>query len=274
VLIVEDIPTIAASMQAMLLQVGMDVELAVSGAEALERKVSFQPEIILVDLELPDMNGISLVERFAAEGDCGLIVVTANDHAAARVAGLETGADDYIVKPVPPRELAARIRAVYRRMHKPAAVRQLRITVDFAQRCVTGNDGARTLLTEAESAALETLLDATGSGVSRDWLSRVALKRAPHADDRAVDQLVMKLRRKLAAHGGPGRIILSARRQGYMIADPSLFRLASPDLPGSVTDRAAGDPAPAEALGQPAEAGHEATSPAVKPPRIRLASKA
>lgn len=239
VLIVEDIPTIAASMQATLLVAGMDVELAVSGAEALERKESFRPEVILVDLDLPDMNGIALVERFAGEGDCGLIVVTANDHAAARVAGLETGADDYIVKPVPARELTARIRAVYRRLNKSASVRQLRIFVDFSQRCISGADGARTLLTEAESAALETLLDAAGTGVSRDWLSRIALKRPPHADDRAVDQLVMKLRRKLAEHGGNGRIILAARRQGYMIADPSLFRLVAADLPGQGSAKAA-----------------------------------
>jgi len=233
VLIVEDIPTIAASMQAMLLQAGMDVGLAVSGAEAVEHKRSFQPEVILVDLDLPDMNGISLVERFAGEGDCGLIVVTANDHAAARVAGLETGADDYIVKPVPARELTARIRAVHRRLSKSAEARQLRIFVDFTQRCLTGPTGTRTLLTEAESAALETLLDAAGTGVSRDWLSRVALKRPPHADDRAVDQLMMKLRRKLAEQGASERTILSARRQGYMIADPSLFRMISPEPPAT-----------------------------------------
>ena len=68
------------------------------------------------------------------------------------------------------------------------------------------------------------LLDAGGVSVSREWLSRIALKRPLHADDRAVDQLVMKLRRKLASQGASDRVILSARRQGYMIADPSLFR--------------------------------------------------
>lgn len=214
-------------MQAMLAQAGMNVDIAATGAEALERKQLFRPEVILVDLELPDMNGIALVERFAGDGDCGLIVVTANDQAASRVAGLDTGADDYVVKPVQARELAARIRAVHRRLNKPPAARQMRVFVDFTRRSITGNDGASTALTEAESAALETLLDAAGTGVSRDWLSRVALKRPPHADDRAVDQLVMKLRRKLAAHGGPGRIILSARRQGYTIADLSLFRVVN-----------------------------------------------
>lgn len=246
VLIVEDIATIAASMQAMLAQAGMNVEIAVSGAEALERKQGFRPEVILVDLDLPDMNGIALVERFSGDGDCGLIVVTANDQATVRVAGLDTGADDYIVKPVAARELAARIRAVHRRVSKPPSARALRIYVDFARRSIAGNDGAATQLTEAESAALETLLDAAGTGVSRDWLSRVALKRPPHADDRAVDQLVMKLRRKLATHGGPGRIILSARRQGYTIADLSLFRVMAP---GGATALA---PVPDEANPAPA----------------------
>jgi DNA-binding response OmpR family regulator len=266
VLIVEDIPTIAVSMQAMLALAGMNVEIAASGAEALERKQAFKPEVILVDLDLPDMNGIALVERFAGDGDCGLIVVTANDHAAARVAGLDTGADDYIVKPVPARELAARIRAVHRRLNKPPATRQLRVFVDFARRSIAGNDGATTLLTEAESAALETLLDAAGTGVSRDWLSRVALKRPPHADDRAVDQLVMKLRRKLAAHGGSGRIILSARRQGYTIADLSLFRVvtqAPPSAP-TVTEPAVTEPTAAEPAPARKAAGPRRAEPAAK----------
>lgn len=228
VLVVEDIPTIAAAIQAGLMSAGMEVELAMTGAEAIQRKASFKPEIALVDLELPDMDGIELVERFAAEGDCGVIVVTANDEAGQRVAGLDTGADDYMVKPVPGRELVARIKAVHRRMSKPLSTRQLRIFVDPAQRCLVGADGKRTLLTEAELSALETLLDAGGSSVARDWLSRVALKRPLHADDRAVDQLVMKLRRKLQEQGATERVILSARRQGYMIADPSVFRMMEP----------------------------------------------
>jgi DNA-binding response OmpR family regulator len=137
---------------------------------------------------------------------------------------LETGADDYMVKPAPARELVARIRALHRRMNRPQSDRMLRIYIDPAQRCLIGATGERTALTEAEMSALDTLLDAGGVSVSREWLSRIALKRPLHADDRAVDQLVMKLRRKLASQGASDRVILSARRQGYMIADPSLFR--------------------------------------------------
>ena len=89
----------------------------------MERKAAFRPDIVLLDLQLPDMNGLELVERFARDGDCGLIVVTANGDEASRVDGLDRGADDYLVKPVPMRELAARIRALYRRLTRASSAR-------------------------------------------------------------------------------------------------------------------------------------------------------
>ncbi len=224
VLVVEDVRTVAISVQAVLLQAGMEVEIAETGAEAWERKQEFRPDIALIDLGLPDVEGFDLVERFATPGDCGIILVTANDEESARVMALETGADDYMVKPAPARELVARIRALHRRLHRPQSDRMMRIYIDPSQRCLIGATGERTSLTEAEMSALDTLLDAGGVSVSREWLSRIALKRPLHADDRSVDQLVMKLRRKLASQGASERVILSARRQGYVIADPSLFR--------------------------------------------------
>jgi two-component system catabolic regulation response regulator CreB len=224
VLVVEDVRTVAISVQAVLLQAGMEVEIAETGAEAWERKQEFRPDIALIDLGLPDVEGFELVERFATPGDCGIILLTANDEESARVMALETGADDYMVKPAPARELVARIRALHRRLHRPQSDRMMRIYIDPSQRCLIGATGERTSLTEAEMSALDTLLDAGGVSVSREWLSRIALKRPLHADDRSVDQLVMKLRRKLASQGASERVILSARRQGYVIADPSLFR--------------------------------------------------
>jgi DNA-binding response OmpR family regulator len=227
VLLIEDIPSIAAAMMAGLRTAGFDIEHSLTGADAIARKSRFRPEIVLIDLGLPDVDGIKLVERFAGEGDCGVIVVTANDETAARVAGLETGADDYVVKPVPSSELAARIRALYRRLNKAPAASQMRIFVDLAQRGLVTNDNRRVLLTEAEMSALEALLGSAGNSVTREDLSRIALKRELHADDRAVDQLVMKLRRKLSDAGASERVILSARRQGYTIANPDLFRVVN-----------------------------------------------
>ena len=229
VLIVEDIAPVAAAVDAVLRGQGMLTVCAGTGAEAIARKAEFRPDIVLLDLQLPDVAGFELVDRFAAAADCGLIVVTSASDEALRIEGLDRGADDYLVKPVPMRELIARIRALHRRLQRsdlresPLA---LQIVLEPAHRCLVGQRGEHTLLSEAEFLALETLLEADGAPVSREWLGQAALKRSLHEDDRSVDQLVLKLRRKLSATGAPERTILSARRQGYVIPDPSLFRVA------------------------------------------------
>ena len=230
VLIVEDIAPVATAVEAALKFAGMETALAATGAQAVERKASFRPDIVLLDLQLPDVTGFDLVEWFARDSDCGLIVVTSASDESLRVEGLDRGADDYLVKPVPMRELAARIRALHRRLARSELREQLgemaQIVLEPAHRCLLGRHGERTMLSEAEFTALEILLDADGAPVSREWLGRVALKRPLHADDRSVDQLVLKLRRKLSASGAAERTILSSRRQGYVIPDPTLFRIA------------------------------------------------
>jgi len=219
ILIVEDTPAIAAALQAGLHAAGMSTDLAETAAEAIARKASFRPDLVLVDLDLPEASGFALVERFVAAGDCGVIVVTNGGEEAVRVAG----ADDYVVKPVRMHELAARIRAAHRRKLRPAERRSGTITIDRARHRLIGPAGDSTALTEAELAALETLLDAEGASVSREWLSRVALKRELRAEDRSVDRLVLELRRKLAAQGATARVILSVRRQGYVLPDARPF---------------------------------------------------
>jgi DNA-binding response OmpR family regulator len=228
VLMIEDQPTFAQTVRAYLLQAGMEVEWAANGAEAHEKRAAFKPEIMLVDLELPDVSGFELVSTYSGRSDCGIIVVTANGEEAARIAGLDSGADDYFVKSGPTRELAARIHALHRRLAKPPGERAGRVFVDVPGRMVTGEAGKQERLTEAEMIALETLLDAAGAAVSREWLSKVALRRPMHMEDRAVDQLVLKLRRKLSGIGAPDRLIMSSRNQGYVIAEPSRFRRVEP----------------------------------------------
>ncbi len=212
---------------------------------------SLQPGIVLIGLPLPDSWEFDLVRHYAATNACGVILAAADWAEAAGIAGLEAGADDFIAKPVLLDNLVARVRAVNRRLHRslspstpmprdktPAQLEdQPVITIDPSRRCLVGPTGERTLLTEAEMCALETLLDANGASVSREWLGRVALRRLIRIDDRSVDQLVMKLRRKLSAQGVSERAILSARRQGYVIPDPALFRAsvigALPPMPGA-----------------------------------------
>ena len=98
-----------------------------------------------------------------------------------------------------------------------------RTLLDSARRCLDGPGTVNTTLTEAEFSALETLIGAEGVSVSREWLGRVALRRPLSADDRSIDQLVMKLRRKLATHGIPERAIMSSRGLGYIVPEPNRF---------------------------------------------------
>ena len=225
VLVVEDVATLAAMMERALRSEGMDVTCAGTGEQALAESELARPDIVLIDLSLPDTDGMSLVAVFANQG-CGVIVVTATAEEESRVLALDIGADDYMVKPVLMHELAARIRALHRRLQgRGAAPAQGgRIGVDIQRRHLAGPEGRLQPLTEAEMLAFEALLDAAGEPVTREWISKIALKRPVHSEDRSVDQLVMKLRRKLTDLGCPDRTILSVRRQGYVMADPALFQ--------------------------------------------------
>lgn len=221
-----------------------------SAAAALVAFDTVQPRIVLIGLPLSDSADDELATHFAATGTCGVIVATADWAQAGGTAALDAGADDVVAKPLRLDDLAARLRALARRIDVlpmaslapsgntlgVAADDQPRITVDATRRCLVGPTGERTLLTEAELSALETLLDAKGASVSREWLGRVALRRLIRVDDRSVDQLVMKLRRKLTSQGVSARAILSARRQGYVIPEPALFRATvSGAIPAAAT---------------------------------------
>ncbi len=228
VLVVEDVATMATMLESALRNAGMEVLCAPSGAAAMAARETFQPEVVLVDLTLPDTHGMTLVRVFSEAG-AGVIVVTASSEEAVRVAALDIGADDYVVKPVMVHELTARIRAVHRRLQgkageAAAADAQGRINVDTSHRQLVAPDGRVSTLTEAEMLAFEALLEADRGPVTREQISKVALKRPVHAEDRSVDQLMMKLRRKLSDLGCPERTILSVRREGYVLADPDLFQ--------------------------------------------------
>ena len=229
VLIVEDTATVAAIIQAGLNLAGIATELAQSRLEAIERKATFKPDIVLLDLGLPDSDGLGLMHQIVAQGDCGIIVITATIDEATRIAGLDTGADDYLVKPIRIRELAARIRALHRRLHGRAEQRPGVLTLDRAERAIFREANSSTTLTEAEAAALDTLINAQGTSVSRERLTKTALQRPLNSMDRSIDQLIMKLRRKLMEQGAGPRVILSVRSEGYIITEPALFRYA-PDL--------------------------------------------
>ena len=230
VLLIEDDEAVAAAMVRGMERSGMSVAFAGTGAKGMALKASFKPDIVLVDLELPDTNGVDLIALFAEQKTCGVIVVSGMGEEADRIVGLELGADDYIVKPPRMREMIARIRAVHRRVNRkeeaklsPRAKEQFAIgpiRINVLLRSVTTEDGKRLQLTSAEFTLLEVLAMANGQAVSRDALSEAALRRPWRPEDRSVDQLVFSLRQKLPTDEGGAALIHSIRGAGYLLRAP------------------------------------------------------
>jgi DNA-binding response OmpR family regulator len=227
ILIIEDDIELGLALAETLELSGMRAVHAGNGADALALKRSFAPDIALVDLNLPDTDGLTLLTILARQGDCGLIIVSGMSDDVDRITGLEMGADDYVCKPPHPRELLARIRAVHRRVKLRSAVKATpaarptlylgTIMVELQGRTVHRADGTRIRLTFAEFAALETMLAANGEAVSRDCLSMAALHHPWRAEDRSVDQLIFTLRQKLADRDDDP-LIHSVRGMGYMLS--------------------------------------------------------
>ncbi len=235
VLVVEDDADVAQMLRRFIERQGMKVAWAATGAEAARLKESMRPDIVLIDLTLPDVDGRQLVQRFANQRDCGVIVVSGRAEEVDRVVGIELGADDYVTKPPLMNELVARIRAVHRRAIRnsaaaapaepapaaPATLTQATIgsvRVDLRRRVATAANGVPIHLTAADFAALEQLISAAPHPVPRETLCTMALRRPFHAEDRGVDQLILSLRRKLFSEDGALSVIVSVRGQGYAIA--------------------------------------------------------
>jgi two-component system torCAD operon response regulator TorR len=198
VLVVEDDPVFRTLIVAHLRAARFQVSAAGSCAEARERAVADRPEVILVDLVLPDGDGLALATELRSIGDAGIIFVTARDDPEDRVRALDLGGDDYIVKPPHHRELLARVRAVLRRRSpSPAGERLGPWRLDTASRLVVHSSGAVPSLTRGEFDILSALLAARGCVVDRATLYTSLLGRRSSEADRTVDALVSRLRRKL-----------------------------------------------------------------------------
>jgi DNA-binding response OmpR family regulator len=223
-MLIEDDQAIGAALQRGIERAGMQACWAKTGGDAVALKASFLPDVALVDLELPDTNGLVLIKWLVDQGNCGVIVVSGAADMADRVIGLELGADDYVAKPPTMRELVARIRAVHRRVSQRilsephhAALSAGGIRIDPNRRTVHGPTGERIVLTAAEYTVLEALSLAQGQVVSRDRLSETALHRRWRPEDRSIDQLVLNLRQKLPSDADGKSLIESIRGSGYLL---------------------------------------------------------
>ncbi|MGF1597161.1 MAG: response regulator transcription factor [Acidimicrobiales bacterium] len=217
VLIVDDDRSIRESLERALRLEGFDVVVAASGEAALEGVDRSAPQVLVLDLGLPGIDGIEVIHRLRGDGnDVPICVLSARDEITDRVVGLEAGADDYLVKPFALVELVARLNALLRRRPDGDApvltVGDLR--VDVARRRVT-RAGASIELTRREFHLLETLARSPGIVLSRERLLELVWGYDFEVNTNVVDVFVGYLRRKLDAHGG--RLIHTVRGVGFVL---------------------------------------------------------
>ncbi len=219
ILIVEDEPKIAALLADYLHQQGgFSTSRLSRGDEVLERVRSHPPDMILLDLMLPGMDGIEVCKQVRAQSTVPIIMITARVEEIDRLLGLELGADDYICKPFSPREVVARVKAVLRRSVPIAGVGRVNgLKMDDAMHSAELN-GKKLRLTPVEFSLLKTLTSQSGRVFSRDQLMNEMYPDYRIVSDRAVDTHIKNLRKKLTDAGAGKDLVESVYGLGYRYA--------------------------------------------------------
>jgi DNA-binding response OmpR family regulator len=218
ILVVEDEANIASFVSAYLEKAGFVVDRAVTGAEAKEKAVRAGPALILLDLNLPDMDGLEVCRAVRATSTVPILMLTARDDDVDKIVGLEVGADDYLTKPFNPRELVARVKSVLRRSAparqdpETAIITHGDLTVDSGRREVRVGD-EEIQLAPKEFDLLWELLDHRGLVLTRDQLLERVWGYTFAGDTRTVDVHVRQLRRKL----GDASPIVTVWGVGYKV---------------------------------------------------------
>ena len=229
ILIADDEANIRRILETRLSMAGHAVTAAADGEEALERFRGLEPDLVVLDVMMPKLDGFAVLERIRAQSEVPVILLTALGDVADRITGLQLGADDYMVKPFSPKELEARIRCVMRRAAQTnvqggssggsssniVVVGDLQI--DFNRRQAHRGD-ERIRLTGMEFNLLELLISRSGEAISRlDMLEQVwGYRPGKASDSRVVDVHVSRLRAKLEHDPENPELILTARGMGYM----------------------------------------------------------
>ena len=220
VLVVEDDNDIADVLRRSLRLEGYDVRVAEDGVGALDEASVFEPDAVVLDLGLPRLDGVEVTRRLRADGDVPILILTARDGVDARVEGLDSGADDYLVKPFERQELLARLRALLRRRPPRGSafltVGDLRLNPDTRE---VGRGERMIDLTAREFELLEYLMRNERLVVSREALLEEVWGYAPFSETNTVDVFVSNLRRKLESGGEP-RLLHTVRGAGYVLRAP------------------------------------------------------
>ena len=217
ILVVEDERQIARMVQAYLSREGYRVEVAFDGEEGWTRFNEGRPDLVILDLMLPRLHGLELARRIRAGSDVPIIMLTARAEEADRVAGLELGADDYVTKPFSLRELAARVRAVLRRVEgtAPREVMELGpLKIDFAAREVY-LEGKPVELTPTEFDLLAYLARHPGRVFTRTELLEAIQERSYASLPRTIDSHIKNLRHKIEPDPASPQFILTVHGVGY-----------------------------------------------------------
>lgn len=232
--VVEDEPHFRSMVVRTLRTAGFRVTGYATGGAALEGMVADTPALALLDLRLPDIDGLSLMQTIRARLGIGVIIVSGLGELSDVVKGLELGADDYLAKPLATRELIARVRSVLRRAAvtpvaapPPTIVRFQGWQLNRATRAVSDADGVPIELTDGEYRLLEALAGHPNEVLSRESLMELCYGGAKPAFGRAIDIGVTRLRRKLGERQGGGALISTVRNRGYLFAASAEFEQAS-----------------------------------------------
>lgn len=222
--VIEDELSIARLVQSVLVEFGFEVECFHTGASALSRLPVRRPDLCIIDLGLPDMDGIDLVRQISQQSPCGLLILSGRGHSADRIMGLELGGDDYVTKPFEPRELVARVRSILRRRgqvpggsqsESRRVARFLNWTLDCSANTLRSDEGAEHVLGVAEVQVLRTFLERPHQILTREQLVG---RRGLSPLDRSIDVRISRLRRKIEDDPLDPRIIKTVYGAGYVFS--------------------------------------------------------
>jgi len=222
VLLVDDDSSLRALIRDFLVEQGYSVFEAGNGQEMREVLSREAIDILILDVMMPGEDGLSIARSLSNKQDVGIIMVSALGSEPDRIVGLEVGADDYLAKPVSPRELLARLRALQRR--RQPNTKRLKGTITYIfdgwqlnpmQRTLRDPEGSITVLSQGEFSLLLAFVERSQQVLTRDQL--LDYSRGPQSDsfDRAIDSQISRLRRKIGTEIG-GEIIRTVRNEGYI----------------------------------------------------------
>jgi DNA-binding response OmpR family regulator len=222
ILVVDDEPRIVELARDYLEHAGFRVVTANDGRTALEMARRDRPDLVVLDLGLPGLDGLDVTRELRKDGSIPIVMVTARDDELDKLLGLELGADDYLTKPFSPRELVARVKAVLRRADRPVEsadlVRVGELQLDVP-RMRTQVAGTSVDLTPTEFTLLATLARQPGRIFTRSQLLDALHGVAFESYERAIDSHIKNLRRKLEPDPGQPRYVLTVYGVGYRLAD-------------------------------------------------------